>query len=549
MDSREVYEFGQFILDTGERRLSKRGYPVALAPKAFDLLAALLRNAGKLTTKHDLLEAVWPESFVEEGILSVHISALRKALGSGNIETVSRSGYRFVGDVTAVRKWSIAVLPSRGEPSQGLAFADALIDRLGRYPHAIVRPTRAVHDYRDLDPIEAGRSLRVDFVVNSQLFSEADRVRVDLIRSCDRVCTLSGEFERHAADEAAETIATHLGLRAAKQRIPAHRPTRAEVYEACGRGRAHLLSASMREAPKAVAEFQAAIELDPEYAAAYAGLALAWCAQASLCSAPPDEAYQGARSAALRALAMDAACADAQVALGAVLFLGEWNWEGARRSFERALDLNPNHSEAYLLYGQLLESLGDLETGLATKLKALERDPFSPLVHLQIALSYFYQRRYDESIEWANKTLELDPQHLLGRELLAGAYWKKGDFDRHMAENLKHAESYGVPRQVLEPLRQAYAQGGRPGAVRYMLERASSQPQSAPAMQLATLNGEIGDLDEAFRHLDRAIAGHHPALVHLAVAPQWDSLRADVRFTECLARMGLRPAKLAKSAI
>jgi tetratricopeptide (TPR) repeat protein len=128
------------------------------------------------------------------------------------------------------------------------------------------------------------------------------------------------------------------------------------------------------------------------------------------------------------------------------------------------------------LYGQLLEALGNLETGLAMKLKALERDPFSPLVNLQIAMSYFHQRQYDQAIAWANKTLELDPQHLLGREILAGAYWKKGDFDRHMTETLKHAESYGVPSHVLEPLKRAYAASGRPGAVRYILQRSSAAP-------------------------------------------------------------------------
>src|SRR5262245_58653247 len=104
--------------------------------------------------------------------------------------------------------------------------------------------------------------------------------------------------------------------------------------------------------------------------------------------APPPEAYQEARAAALRALAMDDACADAQVALGSVLFFSEWNWVGAERSLLRALRLNPNHSEAYLVYGQLLDALGKLKEGLNTKLKALERDPFSPLIHLQISMSY-----------------------------------------------------------------------------------------------------------------------------------------------------------------
>ena len=84
---------------------------------------------------------------------------------------------------------------------------------------------------------------------------------------------------------------------------------------------------------------------------------------------------------------MNDTCADAQVALGAVLYLSEWNWIGAAKSLERALELNPNHTEVYLLYGRLLETLGQLDRGLEMKQRALERDPFSPLVHLQISLS------------------------------------------------------------------------------------------------------------------------------------------------------------------
>lgn len=241
---------------------------------------------------------------------------------------------------------------------------------------------------------------------------------------------------------------------------------------------------------------------------------------------------------------MDDACADAQVALGSVLFFGEWNWEGAGRSLKRALQLDPHHTDAYMLSGQLLEALGKLEEGLEMKLKALERDPFSALVHLQISMSYWNQRRYNDAIEWANKALHLDPQHPHAREHLAGAYLKKGDFDRHLSESIKHAETHGVPASAFEPLKQAYALSGRAGVVRLILERASNQPQAFPAMQLALFYGEAGEMDRAFQHLERAIDSHDPALVHLAVAPQWDSLRADSRFNHCLARMGLSASAL-----
>lgn len=449
------------------------------------------------------------------------------------------------------------------EESMGLAIADRVIERLGRFAKLVIRPTAAVRAYTSTrqDPAAVGQRLRVDAVLASSFVRTAGRIQVSacLVRSRDGARLWSGEFDEPSAgvtamlDGVAESVAEHLGLSlrgirangfgngAETRRGPAWPIVRPEVYELFGRGRSHLLSASMFEAPKAVAAFRAAIELDPTYAAAHAGLALACCAQAQFRVMPPAEAYSEAKAAALHALAMDDSCADAQVALGAVLFWSEWDWAGAERSLERALEINPNHTEAYLLYGKLMEALGKLEEGLAMKQKGLERDPFSPLVHLEISLAYWNQRRYDDAIEWANKTLELDPRHPHAREHLAGAYWKMGDFDRFMAENLKHAESHGVPAEALQPLKQAYAAGGRPGVVRLVLERAASQPQAFPAIQVALHYGEAGDLDAAFRHLERAIESRDPALVHLAVAPQWDSLRADARFQECLARMGLGP--------
>jgi DNA-binding winged helix-turn-helix (wHTH) protein len=147
MSGRELYRFGEMSLDVPERSLSKGGQSIPLAPKTHDVLVHLVRNAGRLVTKRELLDEVWTASFVEEGILSVHISGLRKALGDHNrspryIETVSRSGYRFISPVTHVQgtdgRRSIAVLPSRSsgetsdvERSIGLAIADGLIDRLG----------------------------------------------------------------------------------------------------------------------------------------------------------------------------------------------------------------------------------------------------------------------------------------------------------------------------------------------------------------------------------------------------------------------------------
>ncbi|HUF24577.1 MAG TPA: winged helix-turn-helix domain-containing protein [Vicinamibacterales bacterium] len=430
----EIYEFGGYMLDVPGRRLSRQDAAIPLPPKTCDLLVALVRRAGRLTTKRDLLDLVWPDAFVGEGILSVHVSALRKALGEQCIETVPRTGYRFAPPVTR---------------------HGAAVDPFG------------------------GRWL-----------------------------------------------------------LPAL-PARPEVHELIGRGRTALMTSSRAELPGAVDAFRTAIELDADYPAGHAGLAQACCAQAELRLKPHGEAYAEARAAALRALALDPSCADAHVALGTVLFLRDWNWAAARRSVERALAADAGHTEAQLLYGRVLEVLGEFGAALAAKRKALERNPLSPLVHLQIAMCFWNQRRYDDTIEWARRSLALDPRHLLAREYTAGAYLMKGDVDRYMEESLAHAESHGVDAAVLDELKRIYMEAGRPGVVRYALRNAPDQP--AAALQLALMHGEAGHMDEAFRHLDRALDARDPSLVYLAVGPQFDPLRGDPRFAQRLARMGLAP--------
>jgi DNA-binding winged helix-turn-helix (wHTH) protein/Tfp pilus assembly protein PilF len=439
--ARECYRFGDFTLDVTERRLSRGSAPVHLAPKAHDVLVELVRDAGHLVTKHDLLARIWPEAFVEEGILTVHISGLRKALGEANgattyIETVPRAGYRFVADVT---KAPAGDRDAAAEP-----------------PH----------------PLEAS--------------------------------------------------------------------------ELVGHGRTHLLTASYFELPKAVSAFQRAIAIDPTYAAAHAGLALARCAQASLRAMPHLEAYADAKASALRALAMDDTSADAQVALGEVLFVSEWDWHAAERSFRRALDLSPHHIEALLHYGALLEALGDLDRGLRLKQQALERDPCSAYVLTQIAGAFWNRRRYDDVIDWTTKALERNPRHLFARELLAGAHFMKNDFAAFADENIRQAQAFGAPAETLAAVRQscdaiarAHERGGRAAVIRFMLEQMPSTASPAASLRLATLYGELGDMDLAFDHLDRALDSRDPALVHLAVAPQWDGLRSDSRFHERLVRMHL----------
>jgi tetratricopeptide (TPR) repeat protein len=248
---------------------------------------------------------------------------------------------------------------------------------------------------------------------------------------------------------------------------------------------------------------------------------------------------------------MDSDSADAQVALGTVLFLSEWDWTAAERSLQRALEINPDHTEALLQYGSLQEALGRLDLGLHSKQQALGRDPRSPGVLVQIAISYWYQRKYEETLVWARRALEVDPKHVQACQYINNVYLKTGDIDTFAAWTVSQAIAWGfsedkvaVLKQVTADIQQVYATAGLPGVTRFLVDQTTNpQLDFDPLIKMpyfrAMLYGSAGRLDEAFDYLDQAIANRDPGLVHLAVAPDWDSMRADPRFAERLRLMAL----------
>jgi tetratricopeptide (TPR) repeat protein len=372
-------------------------------------------------------------------------------------------------------------------------------------PPALERITLKCLDKRTDGRYQSARELLTDlWPLKRHLDTNADRAMPDAVR-LERL-RRSGSHPGAAA----------VTLAGADDASITEAPRASEASELVARGWAHLRSNPLLEASDAVSAFQAATVIDPTSAAAYAGLALAKLAQATTNRHVLVEAYGEAKAAALRALALDAESADAQVALGHVMFIAEWDWIAAERSFRRALAINPNHAEAYLLYGQLMEALGDLERGFQLKLQGLECDSTSALAHTLIAHSFWLQRRYDDVIVWANKALDRNSQHPVALELLAGAYLKMGDLER--------ASTY--LRRAGEPLPDGTAQPD------FGLQELSWVAQCA----------EAGDLDAAFERVQRLIDARDQVLIYLAVAPHWDCLRADPRFNECLERMKLRPA-------
>jgi tetratricopeptide (TPR) repeat protein len=415
-------------------------------------------------------------------------------------------------------------------------------------PPELERITLKCLDKRTDDRYQSARELLTDlWPLKRQLDAIAARAAPDAMR----LERLRRSGTPPAAGAATPAVADDASI------TDAHRPS--EASELVARGWAHLRSGSFFELSDALSVFQAATVIEPTDAAAHAGLALVRVAQGVTRDVPFVEALGEAKAAALRALALDHDSADAQVALGQVMFFAEWDWIAAERSFQRALAINPNHAEAYLHYGGLVEALGDLDRGFRLKLQGLECNSTSALAHVLIAVSFWNQRRYDDVIVWVNKALDRDPRHLFARELLTGAYWMTGEFERAVAEDLKRAEARCPDAETLAAFKRmcdeflrCYRGGDFAEANRLIVEYKRAEELLSDGTGRAergnTGLGQVvhyalaGDLDAAFEHLQRAIDARDPALVHLAVAPQWDSLRADPRFNQCLVSMKLRPA-------
>ena len=360
-------------------------------------------------------------------------------------------------------------------------------------PPELERITLKCLDKRTDDRYQSARELLTDlWPLKRQLDANAARAMPDAVR-LERL-RRSGSHPGAAAVKPA--VADDASITDA--------PRASEASELVARGWAHLRSASFFEVSDAVSAFQAATVIDPTYAAAYAGLALAKVAQATNRNVLV-EAFGEAKAAALRALALDDESADAQVALGAVMFLAEWDWIAAERSFQRALAIDPNHAEAYLHYGDLMEALGDLERGFHLKLQGLECDSTSALAHVLIAFSFWNQRRYDDVIVWANKALDRDPQHLFARELLGGAYWKMGDLERAGDAACQRDQGRAQPDLGNDgfPARDALRRGWRP---RRGLRAASTLNRRArPCVGSSRRGAAVGQLarGSAFQRVSR----------------------------------------------
>ena len=288
--------------------------------------------------------------------------------------------------------------------------------------------------------------------------------------------------------------------------------------------------------------FEQAIDQDPAYAQAYAGLADCYSLLPNYASEAPKEHLPRALAAGQRALELDDTLAEAHTSLGMAQYSFNWNWADAEREFQRAIDLNPNYATAHHWYAYLLMLLGRFDQALSELARAQELDPLSLIINSTTGYILYFARRQDEAIERCERALALEENFSPAQYSLALACEQKGLHDRAIAAFQKSlllsGESAGCDAAVLA---HGYAVAGRTAEARKtlneLLER--SKERYVPAFYVALISVGLGDLETAFEWLEKAYKERDFYLIYLKVDPRLDPLRGDARFTDLLRRVGL----------
>lgn len=457
------------------------------------------------------------------------------------------------------RTGSIAVLPFKllsGEGDDEMlesGMADALITRLGNLEQIVVRPTGSVLRYGGIetDPVNAGRELRVDAVLDGRVQRSGDRIRVtaQLLRVRDAKPLWTGAFEESFSgifsvqDSISQRIADALRLELTheqRSRLAKHHTEDPEAYRAYVSGRYHWNKRTPEGLKKAIELFQEGIDRDPSYALAYAGLAESYGVLGTYYM-PPNDVYPKARAAASRALELDDSLVEAYTTLGAVRMVYDWDWAGAERELKQAIQLNPNYSDAHQLHGWYLVAMGRLDDAERELRLAQQLDPLSPPKNRDVGAIAHWARRYDEAVSRFRTALDLEPGFFQSHVWLGQSYEQKGMFDEAILQFEKALTLSPENPLAIAGLGHAYGASARAGQARQVLEslkRLAAEQYVSP-VNLAIIHAGIGDQERALELLEQAYEDRATALIFVKVEPRWDGIRDDPRFTGLIRRMGL----------
>ena len=457
---------------------------------------------------------------------------------------------------------SVAVLPfvnaSTDPDTEYLSdgITETLIGQLSQIPRLKVMARSTVFRYkgRNIDPQKVGRDLNVRAVLTGRVSQRGETLTVsmELMDVTDGSELWGEQYNRKLADilavqeGIAREIIDKLRLRLKgeeEKRLTRHFTENTEAYQLYLKGRYYWNKRTPDGIQKAIEYFQEAIEKDPSYALAYAGLADCYHVPAN--PLPPRQRMPQAKAAAMKALQLDDTLVEAHSTLARVLFAYDWDWSGAEKEFKRAIELNPRYSPAHQWYGGYLSATGRFREADAEKKRAQELEPLSLVINFEVGLAFYLSRNYDQAIDQFQKTLELDANFPPPHTYLPAAYEQKGMFEEAIAGFQRAITVTKGADKILAmaSLGHVYAVSVRKTEARKILAELQrlSEHSYVPAHDMALVYAGLGEKDNAFAWLDKAYEEHSFNLSHLKVEPRFDPLRSDPRFADLLRRIGLPP--------
>ncbi len=584
-ESCRILRFGDFQLDLRAGELQKHGLRIRLQEQPFKVLVLLLTRPGGMVTREELHSTLWPgDTFVdfEHGLNNI-MNRLREVLGDSSetprfIETLPRRGYRFVGSVRSLEAeavspdasavaptpeqiHSVAVLPLEnlsGDPSQEYfvdGMTDILITDLAQISALRVISRTSVMRYKGVRKSlpEIANELDVDAIVEGSVVRSGNRVRINaqLIHAPTDRHLWARSYERDEKDvlvlqgELLQAIAGEIRIALTPQeqaRLANFTKLSPEAHEAYLKGRYYWNMRTGEGFKKAVEYFRLATEKEPRYALAYAGLADAFLLMSGYSVVPRTETIAQARAAAGKALELDSGLAEPHASLGLIAVSYDYDWSGAEREYQRAIQLNPNYASAHQWYGEYLALVGRFDEGIAEMSRAQALDPVSPIINTETGEVLFLARRYDEAIERLSTTLEMFPAYLRAHTWLARTYGQKGMFKEALA-HLSKARSLDDTPYTLAFSGYVEALSGETAHAQKALDElvCLCKRQYVDPALIAIVDMALGHKTQAFAWLEKAFLDHSPRLTALRVSPEYDRLRSDPRFQALLHHVGLLP--------
>jgi len=307
------------------------------------------------------------------------------------------------------------------------------------------------------------------------------------------------------------------------------RPVDPAAYVAYLKGRYEFYRYTREGWQKSIEYFSEAIQDDPGFAQAHAGLAASYIAGVGWEALPPEELPKGAAEAK-RALDLDDQLPSAHFVMGAA-HTGRWQWQDAEREFQRGLELDANDALGRQWYSNYLLTMGRFQEAIHQQELARAADPFSPMINANLAKAYYYSRQFDRAIAQAQETLKLDPKYHAAFMFLERAYRHKG-----MPDLAVKARLDSVSPEEAEGIKLAYQRSGLPGVLR---AEAESYQRSGAIFEAARCYVQAGEKSVAFTLLEDYYKRHYPGLSRLKVDPDFDPVRSDPRFLDLLRRVGL----------